>query len=142
MHCYFIVKPDEALIIEFIPPVDASYWNFELNNFWMASFDYRHHLSRINGTQAVFKLDGSVRIVVSHADPGIPNWLGADGHTQWHLGLRWLQTDNLPVPETRLTKLAELSTAIPSDARRISSEDCAKQLRSSRAGVDTRYRWR
>ena len=141
MHCYFIVQPDEALVIEFSPPADASYWNFELNNYWMASIDYRYHLSSINGTQAVLERDGSARIVVSHEDPGVPNWLATDGHSEGHLGLRWLETDDLPVPETRLVKLADLPSELPGDARRISAEGRAEQIRGRRAGVDARYRW-
>lgn len=138
MHCYFEVQPDEALVIRFTPPV-AYYWNFELNNYWMASVDYRYHLSSINSKQAALETDGSATIVVSHEDPGVPNWLGTDGHCEGHLGLRWMQADSSPVPETQLVKLADLAAALPASARRITPEARAAQLRGRRIGVDRRF---
>ena len=33
-----------------------------------------------NGHQAHVDADGKVRLVVAHADPGVPNWLDTEGH--------------------------------------------------------------
>ena len=140
LHCYFEVQPEEALIIQFVPP-NCSYWNFELNNYWMTSIDYRYHLSSINSKQAPLEDDGSVLIVVSHDDPGVPNWLGTDGHCEGHIGLRWMQADSSPVPDLRLVKLSELEAALPSNTLRVSSEERAAQLRGRRIGVDRRFRY-
>lgn len=139
LHCYWIVQPDEALIIEFTPP-ECYYWNFEHNNYWMASIDYRYHLSSINMKQAALEPDGSVRLVIAHEDPGVPNWLGTDGHCEGHTGLRWMLTESEPVPETRLVKLADLPSLLPGDARRMTPEERVEQLRRRRNGVDHRFR--
>ena len=138
-HCYWMVQPDEALVIEVIPP-RARFWNFEFNNYWMCSVDYRYRLSTTNSKHAVLEEDGSLRIVIAHSDPGVPNWLDAAGHCEGRLGLRWMQADGAPVPATRLVKLADLDRQIPANTRRITPDERREQLRRRKIGVDRRFR--
>jgi hypothetical protein len=35
------LDPEQALVIEFMPPKRCRTWNFQLSNFWMESLDYR-----------------------------------------------------------------------------------------------------
>ena len=46
----------------------------------MESLDYRHHTIHVNKHTAHYESDGSVRVVVSHTDPGVPNWIETAGH--------------------------------------------------------------
>ena len=80
----------------------ASYWNFELGNYWMNSADYRYRLSSLNSEQAVVEDDGSVVIVVAHRDPGVPNWLDTAGHTVGLMPQRWVEADSSPTPSATL----------------------------------------
>jgi hypothetical protein len=106
-HSYWALGPDEALVVEVVPPA-CDYWNFQLNNHWMESLDYRHHRISINKHEATCGEDGSVRLVIAHEDPGVPNWLETAGHAFGTMCLRWVRAETNPRPATRVVKLDEL----------------------------------
>jgi len=110
LHGYFELAPDEALVIEVTPPM-CDYWNLQVNNHWMESLDYRYHRIAINHHDAVLRGDGSVQIVVSNDDPGLPNWLETASHRRGTLCLRWIGADSHPEPRTRVVPVAELKRA-------------------------------
>jgi hypothetical protein len=87
-HSYWNIEPGETLLIEVLPP-ECDAWNFQLNNYWMESLDYRHHRISINKHSAVYETDGSVRIAVSHEDPGLPNWIETANHREGTMCWRW-----------------------------------------------------
>jgi len=107
-HSYWALAPEEALVIEVTPPRCES-WNFQLDNHWMESLDYRFHRIHVNKHTAVYGDAGSVRIVVAHRDPGDPNWIDTAGHSQGTMCFRWIRADAHPQPQTRVVKLSELS---------------------------------
>ncbi len=106
-HSHWALSADEALLIEATPP-ECEYWNFQVNNYWMESLDYRHHTIHTNKHLAQAEADGSVRLVVAHEDPGLPNWLETAGHTSGTMCFRWIGAAEHPEPRTRVVKLAEL----------------------------------
>jgi hypothetical protein len=87
-HSHWKLAPDEALVITVKPPACDS-WNFQLNNYWMESLDYRYFNVTINKATAKYEKNGSVRVVVSHTDPGLPNWIQTCGHTEGTMCWRW-----------------------------------------------------
>jgi hypothetical protein len=105
---YWELAPDEALLIEATPP-KCEYWNFQLNNHWMESLDYRHHTIHYNQHTATQGEDGSVRLVVAHQDPGVPNWVDTAGHARGTMGLRWVKADLDPDPELRVVRFSEIA---------------------------------
>jgi hypothetical protein len=107
---YLVLQPDEALIVEFTPP-KCDYWMIALHNHWTETLDYRYHQIALNCATAAAAPDGSIRCVVAHSDPGIPNWLDLAGHVNSVLGVRWVgaQIEGKVVPATRLVKLASVS---------------------------------
>jgi hypothetical protein len=107
-HGYFELADDEALVIDLTPP-RCEYWNFQLNNHWMESLDYRWHTIALNHFGARARPDGSVRLVVAHDDPGVPNWLDTAGHRRGTMCLRWVGAAEHPDPATRVMKRAEVS---------------------------------
>ena len=76
--CYWQVPEDEALIVRVFPP-RARYWSVEFGNYWWESMDYRYRLANTNDHYAKREADGELILVVSHEDPGVPNWLDASG---------------------------------------------------------------
>jgi len=87
-HSYWKLDPGEALLIEVLPPV-CDNWNFQLNNYWMESLDYRHHSICINKKSALYEPDGRVRVIVSDKKPDMPNWIDTAGHREGTMCWRW-----------------------------------------------------
>ena len=106
-HGYWELAPGEALLIDVKPP-RCDYWNFQLNNHWMESLDYRYHTIALNHAQVRTRPDGSVRLVVSHQDPGVPNWIETAGHRRGTMCLRWVGAASQPEPTTRVVRLREI----------------------------------
>ena len=106
-HGYWELGPDEALVVEVAPP-DCEYWNFQLNNHWMESLDYRYHTIAVNQHEARLRDDGSLRIVIAHQDPGVENWLETAGHRRGTMCLRWIRANSHPEPTTRVVKVSDL----------------------------------
>jgi hypothetical protein len=111
-HSYWRVEQDQALVIDVTPP-DCRYWNFQLNNHWMESLDYRYFNIHLNHHTAHYGADGSVRIVVAHRDPGVPNWLDTCGHTFGTMCLRFAHAKEHPTPKTRLLDFEEVKKVTP-----------------------------
>ncbi len=101
------LAPDEALVIECIPP-NCHYWNFQLGNVWAESLDYAHRQVHINSGAAELEADGSFRLVVAHEDPGVANWMDTAGHEHGTMCVRWVRADSHPEPKCRVVKLSEL----------------------------------
>ncbi len=110
-HSYWELAPDEALVIDATPP-ECDHWNFQLNNHWMESLDYRFHTIHVNRHSAAYNDDGSVTIVVAHTDPGVPNWIETAGHDRGTMCFRWIKAEEHPQPTTRVVKLSELTKAV------------------------------
>jgi hypothetical protein len=87
-HSHWKLAKDEALVIEVNPP-DCDSWNFQLNNYWMESLDYRYFTICINKSSAIYEKDGSVKIIVAHKDPGHSNWINTCEHLEGTMCWRW-----------------------------------------------------
>jgi len=74
----FLLGPDDALVMTMRWPTcrlaSVSLWTRQ-----MQTFDYLRGRVSLNRAQAVPSADGSVRIVLAHRDPGVPNWLTTEG---------------------------------------------------------------
>jgi hypothetical protein len=87
-HSHWKLAQDEALVIHVQPPA-CDTWNFQLNNYWMESLDYRYFNVCINMGSAKYETDGSVKIIVAHNDPGHANWLQTCNHQEGTMCWRW-----------------------------------------------------
>jgi len=106
-HSYWELGPEDALVIDVTPP-ECDSWNFQLDNHWMESLDYRYYRIHVNKHTASYRDDGSVRIVVAHEDPGVPNWINTVGHAQGTMCFRWIRAEEHPQPRTRVVKRSEI----------------------------------
>ena len=106
-HSHWALAPHQALVIEATPP-QCEHWNFQLNNYWMESLDYRYFQIHLNKHTAHYGDDGSIRIIVAHEDPGLPNWINTVGHESGTMCFRWVRAAAHPQPRTRVVDLASL----------------------------------
>jgi hypothetical protein len=107
LYGYWSIGRDEALVIE-TPVPECEVWNFQINNYWMESLDYRYHPIWVNKSSARYNPDGSVTLVIAPSDPGIGNWLDTAGHRCGTMVLRWTRAQHNPIPVCRVEKLADL----------------------------------
>ena len=111
-HSHWKLAEDEALVINVTPP-ECESWNFQLNNYWMESLDYRYHRICISKGNAEYNSDGCVQVVVAHRDPGLPNWIETCGHREGTMCWRWyrLAEGAFPVePACRVMRFDALSS--------------------------------
>jgi hypothetical protein len=124
-HSYWKLAPDEALVIRVTPP-PCQHWNFQLNNHWMESLDYRYFQVHVNIQSAhLDPTDGSVCVVVAHRDPRgvLPagmayDWIDTCAHTQGQMLWRWVRvapewdtaSGRLPEPKCTVVKFDALGT--------------------------------
>jgi hypothetical protein len=102
LHGYWTLQPGEAWVIETEVP-DAPYWNFQLSNWWMESMDWDR---RITVNKHTARLEGNrLTLVVSDKDPGWGNWMDTTGHTSGTALLRWVGTDDHPLPTCKVISL-------------------------------------
>lgn len=106
-HSYWQLERDQALVIDVTPP-ECEFWNFQLNNHWMESLDYRYYTIHVNKCTAVLNDDGSVQVVAAHEDPGCPNWISTAGHCRGTMLWRWIKAESHPRPRTKVVRLQEL----------------------------------
>jgi hypothetical protein len=104
---YWKIGADEAFVIDLDPP-PCEYWNLQIGNHWLESFDYLHFQTHVNQETATATADGHVRIVVAHRDPGVPNWLDTAGHARGALALRFVGADAIPEARTAVVPISSL----------------------------------
>ena len=104
LHGWWELQEGEALQIDTGVP-DCEGWNFQLNNIWMESLEYRYHRVHTNNALGQYNDDGTVTIVVSPTDPGYGNWLETCGHMRGTMLFRWTGGVEHPIPQTKIVRL-------------------------------------
>ncbi len=135
---YWKLPVGEALLIRVTPP-EASYWAVEFGSYWWETMDYRYRLCSLNQHHAQLEHDGSLLVVVSHDDPGLPNWLDPSGHDEGYVTFRWIGAQEYPRPVVEQFAVGELEANLPADVRRITPPERVDQLRRRRRGVIKRF---
>lgn len=137
--CYWNMAADEALIIRTMIPPQVHFWNCEIGNWWFETMDYRYRLAGTNGHYAQLEANGESILVVSHDDPGVPNWLDASGYSGGYMCWRWIGTENGPLPRVERVKRADLFKHLPPSVRRIDAAGRREQLAIRGRGIAKRF---
>ncbi len=104
----FELGPGEALVMDARIPRGV-YSSVVLWNQFGQTLDTRLHTATLNDAELVTRPDGTVRVVVAHDDPGVPNWLDAAGRTRGSIFWRFLRAEEPPEPiRSHVVPLAEV----------------------------------
>jgi hypothetical protein len=136
---FWDLADDEAIIIESTVP-DARYWAFQL--YEMGTYelvDMLEHQCSLNHTQAEIDSDGQVRVVLSHRDPGVANWLDTAHRRTGQFTYRFFWSQSDPTFTTAHVKFDELASRLPSSPR-VTPAERAATLAARRAHFAYRYR--
>ena len=109
-YSYWEIGEDEAFVVDLEPP-KCDYWNLQIGNHWLESFDFMSFGTHVNPATAVADLKGRVRVVIARRDPGVPNWLDTAGHARGGLALRWVGAESIPHTTGRIVPLRDLKTS-------------------------------
>lgn len=135
------IADDEALVIESEVPDRCRYWNLQLADPLFCGIDMINRQTSLNGFQARLDADGKFRAVLSHGDPGVPNWLDAGGYRKGSMVGRWLESDSAPQPEVRVVPLSDVRDLLPDDTPEVAPEERDAALRVRRRAAQLRRRW-
>jgi hypothetical protein len=129
---HFDLAPGQALVINVPPDQYSAYQGLEVADVWGQTLPYATHESSLNAAQAYLGSDGMYHFVISATDPGVPNWIDTDGHSEGFVFLRW-QANTGPFtsadnPTGGLVSLANLSSVLPAGTPEVTSTQRAIQL--------------
>jgi hypothetical protein len=132
------IEPDEAVIIEF--PGDPDwFWQMTACTVFGASLEFRYRQVNLTSGMAPVDPDGVTRVVLSHSDPGLANWIDIQGHTLGWLYFRNMLVRDSPDFTTRLVKSADLDQEIGAVATQITAAGRAEEMRRRRDAYLRRY---
>jgi hypothetical protein len=118
----FDLAPDQAMVIEFARP-EARLWSVQwLTDPWYENPDLANRATSLSGRDAHVGDDGVVRVVVSAADPRVPNWLDVGGYVRGVLMMRWIWCTAGSDITTSVVDLEKVRDALPDDTPTVSPE--------------------
>ncbi|MCH7788159.1 MAG: hypothetical protein IH940_01835 [Acidobacteria bacterium] len=105
---YWRIAADEALVIEFVPPI-CRQWNFQLCNHWMENLaNYLTGDGYASSVEVGPDVDGVVRLVMANSEPSSGNWVKVGDRDHGVMGLRFVEPESVPEVSIRLVSLASL----------------------------------
>lgn len=141
----FELEADEALIIENHIKQQPHYIGFQLGNLWGESLEYASRMGSLNGSQSRVDVDGVIRLVVAHRDPGVPNWLDTSGQREGFLTPRWAyserpEEDQWPSIIAKKVRFDEIREHLPEATPVVTEAQRREQLAIRQRHVQRRFR--
>lgn len=131
----FNLAEDEALILELDKLPDGIYWSFQTGDVWSRSLNYMYRQTSVSMHHAAVDADGGFRLVVSHRDPGVKNWVDTTGRVQGTIVFRNYNATRQPVPTSRKVKFADILESLPADTTLVTADERANDLKKRHEGI-------
>lgn len=133
------LEPDEAMIIEF-DNYEGFFMFTNMGAFWN-SMDYLYRPVSYTPSRTAVDSDGKVRLVMTHQDPGLSNWIDTQGFQEGYLHIRNILSRTwLPNLRNSVVKAEDLARHLPADTKRVSREDRNGRMRERFDAIRRRYR--
>jgi hypothetical protein len=132
-HGWWDLDDDEALVIELDDP-QAQFWAIQLATPLWSTLEYANRQTSLNMTQAVPDDDGRYRLVLSHRDPGVHNWLDTTGLRRGIPILRQYRAAAAQIPTTEVVRVDEAAARF-AGTRTITAGERQAQIAERREGV-------
>ena len=131
------LAPDEALIIEFNS--HTGFWMMTNMGVFFNSMDYLYRPVSYTPSRTKVDSDGKVRLILSHEDPGLHNWMDTQGFERGNVTYRNLMSEAHTVFRTEVVKRSGLAAALPADTARVTPEERLGQMRERFNGIRQRF---
>lgn len=123
---WFRINDDEAIVVTF-DPAGAAYCSIVAHDLYFCTIDYWERPTCLNGSTLKPDADGSVRVVMSIADPGVHNWLDTGGLHEVLIAQRWQGLPPVllrqgPTIATRMVKFDALASLLPKDTATVTPQ--------------------
>ena len=135
------VSLDEALLVTVKVPDECAYWSIQTSDLLWRTHEFMYAQSSLNGHIDRSDADGNTRLVLSHRDPGVENWVDLTGIEQGYMLLRWLSCNETAKPVAEKIKLDQLDKNLPADTRRVTKEQRQKALGERVTARQLRRNW-
>ena len=87
-----------------------------------------------------FDTDDKFRIVLSHRDPGVQNWIDTCGYADGLVSYRWVRPTTAPTPTSTVVEVSDVLDHLPASTPQYSATDRRAQIAARRRGVARRFR--
>jgi hypothetical protein len=134
----FTCARDEAVIVEF-PVPRCRMWSVALTNFWWETLEFGSRQTSLNSHWARVDSDGVFRGVIAHRDPGVPNWIDAEGCERGTLAVRFLFADATPKTLLRVVPFDRLRNELPPDTPTTTPAERSAVLTRRSQALQRRY---
>ena len=135
------VSLDEAIVITVKVPGQCRYWNVQTADRLFRTHEYMYAQSHLNGGAIGADSDGLTRLVLSHEDPGVANWVDLTGIEQGYMLLRWLGCSEKPDPKVVKVLFENLRPLLPPDTALTTPEERNAALRERALMRQLRRNW-
>ena len=102
--------------------------------------DFANRVTSLNDRQLHEDDDGLVRVLLSHTDPGVQNWLDTSELREGLFTYRYVRPTTAPAPRATLVKAAALWDLLPQSTPAFSESMRHDQVTTRRRGVARRFR--
>jgi hypothetical protein len=137
--CFYDLGPDEALHVHADVP-DARYWSLQLYRMrWFSPLDIGR-VTSLNHMQMHVGADGRFHVIVSHRDPGVPNWLDTEGRREGLVNFRYFWGTTLSTLATEVVHVDDVRSVLPHDTPSVDAAARAAEVHSRRDHLAWRFR--